>query len=39
MNLLVIVFDMKSEDTGFISEPPIVWLGQINISKLTFPHP
>ena len=34
MNLLVIVFDMTSEDTGFISEPPIVWLGQINISKL-----
>ena len=38
MNLLVIVFDMTSEDTGFISEPPLVWLGQINISKLPFPQ-
>lgn len=37
--LIVIVFGMTSEDTGFISELPIVWLEQINFCKPAFPHP
>lgn len=39
INLLVIVFDMTSEERSFLSDLPIVRSGQINFCKLPFPYP